>query len=225
MVMTLNRKLIAVCTLISGVQALCAEEIYQESDGLVVIEMENTKSKLGQWIKIGPGDKNFVKGATGSGHLEFTGNTINGGDPASPLEYKFRVSKGGKYFLNMRGRKRLAGAEWDKCNDCYVKLEGDFKSGNPEYATKVLKTDTKVYLPSPQKDNGAKTWAWAENLDSKAAHHVPAIYTLKAGKTYTFTISGRSIRYNLDRVVFRHQGVPVKKARNPKLAESRTTSE
>lgn len=223
--MSMNRKLFAVCALLGGTQFLCAGETYQESDGLVVMEMENTKSDLGEWIKIGPDDKNFVKGATGSGHLEFTGNTINGGDPSSPLTYTFRVSKGGVYHLNMRGRKRLAGAEWDKCNDCYVKLEGDFQTGNKNYATKVLKKDTKVYLPSPQKDNGAKTWAWAENLDSKEAHHEPAIYILKAGETYTLTVSGRSIRYNLDRVVFRHQDVPVGKARDPKLAESAATSE
>ena len=69
--------------------------IYNESDGLVVMEMENTGSPLGLWIKINPGDANYVSGATGSGHLEFTGNTINGGDPESPLTYQFKINQGG----------------------------------------------------------------------------------------------------------------------------------
>jgi hypothetical protein len=195
---------------------------YQEGGGIVVMEIENTASPLGQWSRIEPGNPHYVAGATGSAHLEFTGNTVAGGDPASPLMYTFKINRPGRYHLHLRGRKRLAGAEWDKCNDAYVRMSGDFSSGNEHYQRSVLSTDTKLYLPSPKKDNGASSWAWSSDLDSKVAHHKPAIYNFKAGETYTLTISGRSQRYNLDRIVLRHSSVAETIAQDPSVPESST---
>lgn len=202
-----------------------AGPIYHEADGVVVMEMENTMSQPGQWIKIDPGHPNYVEGATGSGHIEFTGNTVAGGDPNSPLDYTFVIHQAGNYSLYLRGRKRLAGAEWDKCNDVYVRMAGNFTSGNPDYKTEVLRMDTKQYLPSPKKDNGAETWAWSSQLDGNGVHHKPTIYSFRAGETYRLTISGRSQRYNLDRIVLRHENVAKSKALDPKLPESTTNAE
>jgi hypothetical protein len=102
-----------------------AGTVYQEDGGLVIMEMENTSSPLGQWIEINPGEPNYVSGATGTGHLEFTGNGINGGNPNSPLTYTFQINLAGNYHLNLRARKRLDGEASDKCNDCYVKMAGN----------------------------------------------------------------------------------------------------
>lgn len=189
-------------------------QTYNESGGLLIMEMENTPSALGQWVKINPGGTNYVSGATGSGHLEFTGNTINGGDAASPLTYTFQINQAGNYHLNLRARKRLDGEETDKCNDCYVKVAGDFTSGSGEYPTAALTTNTKLY------GGNAGNWGWATNLDSAEADHVPAIYNFKAGETYVLTISGRSIRFNLDRIVFRLSSVAVAAARDTSQPES-----
>jgi len=57
-----------------------AEMVFVEQDGLLVMEAESTTSKLGAWKP-----KTDNPGFTGRGHLEFTGNGINGGKPDSPL--------------------------------------------------------------------------------------------------------------------------------------------
>ena len=56
------------------------------------MEFENTKSNLGLWIL-----KTDVSGYTGSGHLEFTGNTIVSGPATSPLIYTFSITQEGYY--------------------------------------------------------------------------------------------------------------------------------
>ncbi|MFC7336041.1 hypothetical protein ACFQY0_02535 [Haloferula chungangensis] len=185
----------------SGGGGTDGEKVFQESEGLVIMEMESTQSPLGNWIKIEEGDTNYVSGATGGVHLEFGGNSQTGGPADSPLVYKFKVNQSGKYHLNMRARKRLAGGDPDWTNDCYVRMEGNFTSGSAHYDVNVLRVDTKLY------GGNENNWGWALKLDSADAHRVPAIYQLVAGETYTFIVSGRSQRFNLDRIIFRYSTV------------------
>ena len=176
--------------------------IYTESGGLLLMDPEHTETtELGMWERVLPGDSRYLSGATNDEHLEFTGNDISSGDPNSPLTYKFLISKAGTYQLYIRARKRLEGAREDLCNDCYVKMAGDFTSGNPDAALSALLTDTKLY------GGNADDWGWAGNLDSEEADHTPANYIFKAGETYTLTISGRSQRFNIDRIVLYHSDI------------------
>ncbi|MDX1565870.1 MAG: hypothetical protein R3236_10715, partial [Phycisphaeraceae bacterium] len=70
---------------------------YNESGGLVIMEMENTQSALGLWqARNGP-----LTGYTGSGYLEFTGNKTTNGPPQSPLVFKFVINKAGLYYLHL----------------------------------------------------------------------------------------------------------------------------
>lgn len=187
---------------------------FLEEDGLLIIEMESTDSPLGLWI-----EKTDVPGYTGTCHFEFTGNNPSSGPPNSPLSYTFKINMTGNYHLNLRARKRLEGQPADRCNDCYVKMEGDFTSGNPAYPTSTLTQNTKLY------GGAANGWGWATNLDGNGAHNTDAaIYNLKAGETYTLTISGRSQRFNLDRIVLRHSSVSNEDARDPSRPESRRGS-
>ena len=209
--------LTGLAVLVAALVSTCAiAQTYLESGGLVVMEMEETPSALGQWVRIQQGHANYVNGATGNTHLEFTGNTINGGTPASPLTFTFKINQGGTYYLLLRARKRLDGAESDKCNDCYVKMQGNFTTGSANYPTSTLEQDTKLY------GGNAGDWGWATNLDGNGADHVPTIYTFVAGETYVLTISGRSIRFNLDRIVFRHSSVSAAAAKDTSLPESST---
>lgn len=189
------------------VSPLCGKEVFQGEDGLVVMEAESTSSSKGKWKK-----KTNVKGFTGECHLEFTGNKPANGPATSPLKYWFTVDKDGDYSLMLRGFKRLDGEPSDRCNDCYVKLKGDFETGGK--ATKeMLTTDAKLFGGSH------KEWGWASRLD---VNHVKyqAVYKLKAGEEYLLTISGRSQRFNLDRIILSHSSVENKKAQDSKQAES-----
>ena len=49
---------------------LDAEELYSEAGGLVIVEAESSRSPLGLQHQ-----KSLLSGHTGSGYLEFTGNT------------------------------------------------------------------------------------------------------------------------------------------------------
>ena len=189
--------------------------VYIEKDGIVVIEAENTETtELGFWQVVSVGDARFVDGATNGKHLEFTSNTKNGGKPESPLTYRFMITKPGVYQMHIRSRKRLEGEPGDKCNDCYVRMEGDFESGSGNYGTETLKKDTKLYGGEPEK------WGWAYNLDGNGADHKPVFYNFKKGQ-YTLTISGRSIRFNMDRIVLHHKDVEQDFAKSIERAESK----
>ena len=174
-------------------------EGYEEQNGLIIMEAENTDSPLDKWIK-----KTDVNGYTGSGHLEFTGNNQSSGPATSPLTYTFKVNTAGTYRLIIKSRKRLAGAEPDKSNDSYVKLAGDFNA-SPNACNNHNCDAQKADLTSNTKFFGgnADNWGWAQQLDLGGHNNKRnAIYQLKAGKTYTLTVSGRSKNYNFDKIVF-----------------------
>lgn len=185
---------VAVCLFVCCLTVtLSAARTYKETDGLVIMEIENTESPLGKWV-LKDDNPNF----NGDGFLEFTGNEITKGPPKSPLEFRFRISKAGIYSIKLRARKRLDGAESDLCNDCYVRVEGDYASGSNEVALRALQNDTKLY------GGPANGWGWAGNLDARDADHTQAKYDFKAGEEYLLVVSGRSKRYQIDRIVFVH---------------------
>ncbi len=185
---------------------------FADDNGLLIMEAESTKTGLGKWIV----EKN-VNGHTGSGHIEFTGNGSNGGPATSPLKYTFKINKGGNYRLNIRCHKQLDGAPGDKNNDGYVRVEGDYSAGtgNKAAATVDLKKNTKIFGGSPT------GWGWATQLDVNNKIKKFPIYNFKAGETYTLILSGRSIKWNVDRIVFYHSSVSQSDARNASKAETK----
>ena len=138
--------------------------VVSESNGLVVIEVEATASELGQWKR---GDK--LKGYSGKGYLEFTGNKPTNGPPKSPLEFRFKIRHSGLYYLHLRcARDTSHGQPNDHSNDCYVRVEGDYEAG-PNAGDKhgndaplaMLKRDTKLYGG----DANRFSWATGNRLD------------------------------------------------------------
>lgn len=172
---------------------------YGDVNGLVIMETEFTNSNLGLWI-----EKTDVSGYTGSGHLEFTGNDQSSGPPTSPLTYTFTITNGGVYRLMIKARKRLDGAESDKSNDCYVKLDGDFDespNANDVHNGDALEADLRRNLKFF--GGNANNWGWALQLDLGGENNKRnAVYTFKNGETYTLTLHGRSKNFNMDKIVF-----------------------
>jgi hypothetical protein len=166
-----------------------------EKEGYVAIEMENTLSPLGQWIKVQDGDLNFNPTASGGAHLEFNGNTTGGGSPNSPLEYTFTITTAGTYQLMVKGSRRNLDAPNDHCNDCYLRVTGDYTSGNNHPTDLLQTTDLKLFGAQP-----FPNWGWAKALEHNGSAP-KARYNFKAGETYKVIISGRSKRYNPDFVL------------------------
>ncbi len=202
------------------------EEGVKYGENYVVFEPEITKSNLDTWVVRNKGEAGYfpetehmqmwnaseLKSAINDSYLEFTGNNLNGGVPKSPLVYTFTCPKTAKYRLAMRMLQPLhectAGSthcadtgyeKGDKRNDCWVKLEGDFTSGNHVPLTE-LKKDNKFW------GRGVRKWGSCHSIEAHLANgnkaNVNAYYNLTKGETYTFTISGRAQGCSIDYVLF-----------------------
>jgi|GEM_PF-1079972 len=181
-----------VLLLLVFVPGFLSAQVYQESNGLVVMEAERTSSPLGQWRA-----DTAVAGHSGAGYLEFTGNNPLSGPATSPLRYTFKINQGGLYHLHLHcARETLVingETRTDVANDCYVRVDGSFGAG-----------------PNP-----------GNTLDLGGHNNKRvAVYDFQAGQTYTFVASGRSQRFKLNRIVFRHSSVTSDAAQSLARAES-----
>jgi hypothetical protein len=171
--------------------------VWVETGGVVVMECERTSSSLGNWGF----STTITPGWTGDGHLQFNGNSPSGGNANSPLTYQFKILQSGTYRLYLRARKNLEGAASDLCNDCYFRMAGNYTAGGTT-PLNLLQNNTKFF------GGNAGGWAWAQKLDDANSVKWDALYNFTAGEIYTLTMSGRSQRFNVDRIVLRLNGTP-----------------
>lgn len=197
----MNKKLLFLGFIFLFLNAINAQ-IHEEKDGYVAMEIESTSSPLDLWLKIQTGNPLFIPSVSGGVHLEFNGNAPAGGTAKSPLTFTFKINNSGTYKLLMKASKRLEGELDDKCNDCYIKMAGDFTS--PYLVTDITKPNTEDLKTNIKffGGNAHPNMGWASLLDFPVPNQehakVAPLYVFKAGQTYTFTISGRSKRFNLD---------------------------
>ncbi|VGO12521.1 hypothetical protein PDESU_01074 [Pontiella desulfatans] len=207
------------CLFLGGASRLDAA-VYYESGGLVIMEMENTDSPLGLWQQ-----QSSLGGYTGSGYLQFLGNTYETGPATSPLEYTFKVNQSGLYYLHLHCAKETHDGRTDVANDCYVRVEGDYSAGPAPWDSHgdnaplgMLQSDTKYF------GGAADAWKWEDgelssggngNLDAGGTSNKRvAVYDFKAGETYTLVVSGRSKFFRINRIMFRHTSVAKTTAQN-----------
>ena len=184
----------------------------------IVIEAEATDSDLGEWQLISKGKEGYKDNSAVSPinetHLEFTGNNTGSGPANSPLEYIFTAPSTGTYKLLIRLFQRLEGLEEDKCNDVYVKLAGDFTTATDKYTTEELKNNMKFF------GRGVDNWGSCYSGESDGNHVKSAIiYNLKEGEQYTFTMSGRSQRTNIDYILLYDTDLNIKGGAHKDIAE------
>ena len=192
---------------------------YLEQNGYVIMEAEETLSDFDLWL-----EKATIPDFTGSGYLEFNGNSPTNGPAKSPLEFIFYISSPGLYYLDLHCARETIDGRTDLANDCYVRVEGDYAEGpnagdshGMDAPLSMLMTDTKFF-------GGAhNTFVWASGNRLDPGGHQDkrvAIYDFKAGETYRLVVSGRSKFFKLNRIVFRHKDVAESIARNLDRSES-----
>lgn len=198
----------------------------EDTDGIkyganfIVFEPEITKSNLGLWLKRVPGDSKYHVGtgieAINKNYLEFTGNNLNSGPPTSPLEYKFKCPKAGKYRIAMRMYQPLADGEaGDKRNDVWIKLAGDFTTACV-YPTEELKKNHKFW------GRGVRKWGSTYNLEGHVGgvkKLAKVVYNLKEDKIYTFTMSGRAQGCSIDYILLYEESLNFNIVQHTDLAE------
>ncbi|WP_366183779.1 hypothetical protein [Flavobacterium ovatum] len=170
--------------------------IFLEKNGLLIFEAENTSSDFDKWIY-----ETVIPGYRGTGYLRYNGPFTG----SSPLVYKFKIENLGIYRFMIRSSKP-AGVEQDANNDCFIKMEGNFVAGEMNSClanadrnstqTNSLKTDTKFFGAGG--DGEFKNAAGQLDISSVKPW---ATYNFKAGETYTLTITGRSSKFSIDRIL------------------------
>jgi hypothetical protein len=218
--------ILLLCVMLFGCelgQVVAQVQQYQEQNGLVIIEAENTDSPLGRWVK-----SNSVRGYSGKCYLEFTGSSYLLGPADSPLAYRFQVTKPGLYYLHLlcaRETQLIDGEKRkDVANDCYVRVDGDYSAGTAtgdkhgnDAPLESLKKNTKFFGGNDR----AFVWASGNRLDLGGHQNKRvAVYDFLPNRTYTLVVSGRSKAFKLDRLVFRHKSVHANSAENRGAAET-----
>ncbi|WP_075602883.1 Ig-like domain-containing protein [Saccharicrinis aurantiacus] len=183
----------------------------------ISFEAESTKSDLGKWKLRKPGWAEYIEGTSGvkplyNTYLEYTGGDENGNASGQDvLVYRFTPKTSGIYFLTGRMAQNQNGAAWDKCNDIYVKMAGDFEEAGGA---------TKAELSNWCKLYGRGLEDWGCFVKGEPTHNNKAImkYSFKAGEEYIFSVSGRAQRTCVDYYLFYKQGSDVKIAEKLDLA-------
>ncbi|MFI3288580.1 MAG: fimbrillin family protein [Rikenellaceae bacterium] len=203
---SVNGKL-ATCTFTVG-EAEAGDVVVGED--FIVFEAESTKSALGSnWVIVKEGDANYdgIKGdlpAFGGAYIETTTGDVAGLQATAGedmLQYVFTPATSGTYRLTGRMAQRLdaySGTAWDKCNDIYIKMEGNFTAtGNSSDATLAQLTSWHKYYGRGHVDASYGSWGAFTKLNIGESSY-NANYVLVAGEEYTLSISARSMGCCID---------------------------
>ncbi len=165
----------------------------------ITFEAESTLSSLGSsWIVRKAGDElydnNNITGTiapNGGAYIECISGPVNGSGTTGGtdmLQYKFTPKTTGYYQLTGRmaqNQNQSSGtAAWDECNDIYIKMEGDYASGNT-CPISALTSWNKFW------GRGLQTWGCFQKVEPSGTQY-ECVYSFKAGEEYTFSISARS---------------------------------
>ncbi|GAA4278327.1 Ig-like domain-containing protein [Aquimarina mytili] len=182
-------------------------DVYEEKDGLVIIEAENL-SASGNWKK-----KSNISGFTGGGYLEWTGpDHFN--DPGNGLiNTKIKINSPGRYRFQWRS-KVGEGDSATEANDTWLK----FPDASEFYAQKG---NERVYpkgsgqTPNPEGaggegyfkvySTGTTNWTWTTKTSDNDPHDIYVEFDTPG--TYTMLISGRSKHHVLDRVTLNKSNI------------------
>lgn len=184
-----------------------AATIFQEHDGILAIELENTLLGKG-WEQT-----KDINEYLGNGYIKWVGEDYYS-KPGNGLNmYQFKINSPGTYKIQIRSYI-AKGSSNTEHNDVWLRLHDadDFyaikkehivypngvgKSPNPNGASKD--GWFKVY------NNKKDAWSWTGKTSDHDAHHIHADF--ESVGVYTLEISGRSNGFAVDRIVFFQEGM------------------
>ncbi len=175
--------------LVAFVATDSSAQVYLESDGQVVVEVEATAA-TGNWLV-----SQTIPGYTGTSYYKWNGaTTTQGGN--SLLTYQIQIQNPGNYQILWRSRIEEA-TDRTEANDTFVSLSGTPIAGQQTINTNAF---TKAYT------NQLNAWSWqTATVDNNPQ---PIRQFFSAGQ-HTIRISGRSFGHAVDRfVLFKYEEKP-----------------
>ena len=178
---------------------------FEEKNGLLVVEMENTNYS-GSWIK-----KTTIANATGSGYIQWEGSQNFGSAVNGRIEIPIKINNAGTYELRWRMAVGNTEHGLTEHNDTWLKIEA-----SNYYAQK----NTLLIKPKPDcndtTDNyecpagtsvdgffkmfgGGSTWQWQNKTSDFNDHFVHA--TFDTPGDYKIIVAARSSYHALDRLI------------------------
>ncbi|MFK7891321.1 MAG: hypothetical protein AB8B63_10940 [Granulosicoccus sp.] len=186
---------------------LADQNIFLESDGLLLMEAES-ETAAGQWSL-----ENEITGFSGNGYYLWQGPNRFGGPSNNAddhIEYRFRIQTAGNY--QMRWRSRIGkGTQATEHNDSWI----SFPTGENIADEEPINGWTKVYMSQ------LDTWSWdSYTIDGKAA----LIRQYFEAGEHRILISGRSNGHAIDRIsLYAYNSVNFSEARFNALPQSRAS--
>ena len=150
--------------------AQAQDPVYQESGGIVVVEIES-HATAGGWAR-----ETSLAGYTGSAYYTWRGGDLFNSPGSGVLRYRFNLTAGGTYYFRFHNRHDFPDSTLE--NDCFTRMDGG------------------AWVKTFSSTRGE--WTWATNHEFNSTSKPAAQYTLTAGE-HTLEISGRSGGFSIDR--------------------------
>lgn len=199
------------------------EFIFEESEGLLIIESENAVMPTG-WVA-----HKSVADFTGTGYIQWEGNNNFGKTGDGLISYKIRIKTAGTYRIQWRSRIN-EGTSSSESNDAWLRFPGaaDF-FGKKSSNNSIVYPKGSGKTPNP-KGSGADgwfkvymnklgEWSWQARTSDHDAHDIFVTFD-KAGD-YILEVSGRSKGFAIDRIaLYKDDTVDTSKATDATEKES-----
>ncbi len=174
--------------------------LYQEQDGLLIIELENGNLPEGWEVR------SELSNYLGNSYIQWQGNSFMQKPGPGIISYKIQINKAGTYRIQIRNYIAEGTSSTDH-NDVWLRMpdahdyygdkkghfvypKGSGKSPNPKGAS--VDGWFKIY------NNTRDKWSWGSKTSDHDAHNIYT--TFDTPGIYTVELSGRSTGFAIDRI-------------------------
>lgn len=200
-----------------AVAPLAAQTVFEEQNGLLVIELESAAPLPDDWV-VGPSGSpvspniNAGEDATGTGYIVWEGSQFLGTPGNGEIQYFVQINNPGVYVFNWRNQVGR-GTNTTDHNDTWLKIEADSFYGvqNNSIVCPIgydpQSNDCTGDVPEGRGDegwfkvysSGANNWRFFAATSDNDAHRIRARFD--RADVYLIRLSARSSSHVIDRMV------------------------
>ncbi len=201
-------------------QTVLAQGVFQETDGIVVIEIESANAYF-DWVA-----ETAISGYTGANYLHYKGPDYFNTPGNSLLTFKLNITTTGKYRFQWHSRIAQGTSNTDH-NDTWLRL-GDATKFYAQKGNSVLYPKGSGMTPNPNGSssdgwfkvyqNVNNSWTWNTSTSDNDPHDIYVEFDTPG--EYTLEVSARSKGHAINRMVLFHENVTASEALDLSREES-----